>query len=298
MANIYCFLIFMIVLFSCQSQAKDKKNKSKNKGEVVEEYIPYVADYISELSGLLVYDGLYWGFNDSGGLNEIYGFNKKGNIKKVLKIKNAKNVDWESIAQDSKYIYVGDFGNNKGNRKDLCIYKIEKKKLSDDKVQKIQADKISISYSGQKVFKFEKKAAPFDCEAMVEYEKNLYIFSKNWRDRTTWLYRVPKDEGEYNIKRIDMFNVKGLITGADISPDKTKLALIGYQNYKPFVWLFYNFSESDFFNGQSKRIDLGSIEGAQTEGICFLKNNTILISCEKTEDFRQGVFVLKINNIR
>lgn len=286
----------MFLFFSCSTNGKEKQNKDKK--PVVKEYIPYVSNYINELSGLLIYDDLFWGFNDSGGLNELYGFNKKGNIKRLLKITNAENVDWESIAQDSEYIYVGDFGNNKGSRKDLCIYKVKKSSISEDKKQKIEAKKICFSYSKQNVFNFAKKSSPFDCEAMVEYKNNLYLFSKNWRDQTTWLYQLPKEEGEYKIEPINMFNAKGLITGADISPDKKKLALVGYENYTPFVWLFYDFPGSDFFKGKRKCVELNSIKDAQTEGICFLNDNTILISCEKTATFNQQVFKLNINELQ
>jgi sugar lactone lactonase YvrE len=41
------------------------------------------------------------------------------------------NIDWEDITKDKDgNLYVGDFGNNDNERKDLCIYKIDKKSLT------------------------------------------------------------------------------------------------------------------------------------------------------------------------
>ena len=59
---------------------------------------------------------LFWGFNDSGGKNILYAFDRSGKIKMEIEIVNAGNDDWESITQDAKHIYIGDFGNNNGNR--------------------------------------------------------------------------------------------------------------------------------------------------------------------------------------
>ena len=40
---------------------------------------------------------------------------------------NIKNTDWEEISQDKDFIYIGDIGNNSGNRDDLKIYRAGKK---------------------------------------------------------------------------------------------------------------------------------------------------------------------------
>ena len=45
--------------------------------------------------------------------------------EKFIKLKiNFPNKDWESDYQRWRKFYIGDFGNNAGNRKDLAIYKI------------------------------------------------------------------------------------------------------------------------------------------------------------------------------
>jgi hypothetical protein len=58
------------------------------------------------------------------------------------------------------------------------------------------------------------------------------------------------------------------------------MVLIGYENFVPFSWLIWDFSDDHFFTGNKKRVDFAYIQGAQTEGICFKNNQDILVSCE------------------
>jgi hypothetical protein len=165
--------------------------------------------------------------------------------------------------------------------------------------QKLQvsADIINFSYKNQTVFNFRPFGTDFDCEALVENNNKLFVFTKNWINETTAVYEMPTIEGKYNLIPIDSFNVEGLVTGADISPDKSKLALAGYQNFKPVVRLFTKIDGNNFFNGEKYFIGMDSITGAQTEGICFLGNDTLLISCERTGEFAQQVFYIDLNEI-
>ena len=52
-----------------------------------------------------------------------------GSILQTFTLNGTSNFDWEEITQDSLYLYVGDFGNNAGNRTDSHILRIEKSSL-------------------------------------------------------------------------------------------------------------------------------------------------------------------------
>lgn len=295
MINIHSCLLLMILFFSCSSAVKEEKITSLNLQ--AEEYIPKVDSKLNENSGLMIFNDHFWGFNDSGGKNELYGFNKSGKLKYEIELDDSKNKDWESITQNEKRIFIGDFGNNMGNRDNLKIYKIKKKEISKKDKQKVNVKEIEFSYARQDRFHYFDKATPYDCEAMVAFNKKLYLFSKNWRDRTTWLYQLPTEKGKYEISPIDTFNVRGLVTGADISPNKKILALVGYENYRSYMWVFSDFPGNRFFEGKSQTIYLKGIDGAQTEGICFLSNDSILVSCEKTRAFDQQVFLFDLKKL-
>ena len=185
MKNILFIVGVLIIFISCSFHRNKKKKFPELPKNTVsfslnpEPFIPKLPAKLDENSGLIYWDGLLWTINDSGGENIIYGFDFSGVIQKEFEIENAENNDWEEIAQDDKYIYVGDFGNNNGNREDLEILKIKKDKL-DKKSDKLKADKIKIKYADQKSYKFSMQHTEFDCEAMAEFNDHLYLFTKDW----------------------------------------------------------------------------------------------------------------------
>ncbi len=300
MKNILSLLIVLFLFFSC-NPSKNRKVVFENRSQIDTliplTFIPELDEKLLEISGLLIYDELFWGFNDSGGESTIYGFDIDGKIKKEIELKDAKNVDWESITQDDKNIYIGDFGNNMGNRENLIVCLIKKNAIKDKKEQKVESQKIKFKYTNQKQFISFPQSTAFDCEAMTEFNGNLYIFSKNWKEFTTTIYKIPPKKGDYELQPIDTFNVNGLITGADISPNKKQLALVGYKDYQSFIWLFSNFPDDNFFEGTSQYFHLYKTSNAQTEGICYRDNNSLLVSCEKTKSFKQQVFLFDISKI-
>src|SRR5215216_1562596 len=83
---------------------------------------------LNESSGFIWWKKQIWTHNDSGNEPSIFAMNATtSDIQRTVTITNSTNVDWEDIAQDDKFIYIGDFGNNtNGNRTDLKIYKIAK----------------------------------------------------------------------------------------------------------------------------------------------------------------------------
>ncbi|MEG0762113.1 MAG: hypothetical protein RR411_11625, partial [Chryseobacterium sp.] len=106
-------------------------------------------DSIRETSGLSFFNEKLYTFNDSGNTPELYQIDEKsGKIIKVLKV-NAENKDWESIANDGKNFYIGEFGNNEGTRKDLKIYKIP---FNENQLQNDSLKTISFFYPNQKDF--------------------------------------------------------------------------------------------------------------------------------------------------
>lgn len=257
-----------------------------------------IHEKIDESSGLIYFDGSPWTFNDSGGKPEIYRVNvKDGNISQTVFIENATNVDWEDITQDDEFIYIGDFGNNAGNRKDLSIYKIRKNEISDKKNVSVEADLISFSYADQNTFGEMWRGHNFDCESVINFNDSLILFSKNWEDRKTRMYILPKVAGEYSVTPVSNFAVDGLVTGADYRSQSKELVFIGYENKKPFIYIFKNFNDKKLGTEDVLRINLPRWAKSQTEGICFLDEHTLLISTEQTKTFEQAIFRLNIQEV-
>src|SRR4051812_45510552 len=82
---------------------------------------------LKESSGLCYTDGQLWSFGDSGNPDAIYKIDTTtGAILQTVTIANYPNTDWEDITADALYIYIGDFGNNSGDRTDLKILRVKK----------------------------------------------------------------------------------------------------------------------------------------------------------------------------
>lgn len=252
---------------------------------------------IEESSGLLFFKGLLWSHNDSGGEAELYGIDTlDGKIKSTILVTNAKNTDWEDIAQDEQAIYIADFGNNAGARKDLVIYRIDKKLITGQYKQSVEAEMIRFVYPEQRNFNVRWKKHNFDCEALIAGDTSLYLFTKNWDNARTDLYALPKKAGDYAAQHLGSYDSQGVVTGADLNAETGVLALVGYEPklWRPFIILFYDFTGEDFFGGFSRKIELSNLITTQTEGICFVAANELMISAEYSKTFSARVFDLPI----
>ncbi|UCG28349.1 MAG: hypothetical protein JSV24_03030 [Bacteroidales bacterium] len=245
--------------------------------------IPYLPAQLYETSGLEIFNGLFWTMNDSGGNAAIFGFDPaSGEIKQIVRITNAENNDWESLAADDQNIYIGDFGNNYGRRRDLTIYIIRKLDIPDAGNGSVEAGKIRFVYPDQNQFRFTIQHSSFDCEAFVCLNDSLYLFTKDWVNQHTGMYRVPAKPGEYVAELVDSFAADGLISGADINEKQDKLVLLGYKDYYPFIWVFSGVHGNRLFSHNNIRINLMDVYRAQTEAIVFSGEDTVFISAEES----------------
>lgn len=247
---------------------------------------------LKEISGLVATNKGLWTFNDSGGEPEIYNIDhKSGEILQTVELENAKNVDWEDITADEKYIYVGDIGNNDGNRKNLRIYRI---KLSDIKQkkekQKVGADIFKFYYPEQKDFgKKKSKTTNFDAETLVILGGKLNVFTKEWSTYCTTQYEIPlKREEKQAAKRIQKIDVEAAITGGDTFGDH--LFLTGYTKEGLVIgWRMRLNVKSDKISEKKKWVfGLAPMVG-QIESIAFDGSQFFIAS----ENFKQEGFHVK-----
>jgi hypothetical protein len=236
---------------------------------------------VNEQSGMVWHKNLFWVINDSHCLPELLAYNMKGELKKAIDISNTSNKDWEDLAEDENYIYIGDFGNNRGARKDLRVLRALKSDM--DKQTELSVDSITFAWADQKNFTRRNMKHNFDCEAFFAYGDSLYFFTKNWANKKTRLYSMSKRPGDYQLKPIAEFDVDFMVTGADITADGKTVALVGYKNYRTYMMLFTNIEGENFFAGNALRLDLESLGGSQTEGLVFTDKNELYINTEETK---------------
>jgi len=212
-----------------------------------------LSDTLIETSGLIIFNNLIWTHNDDHD-STIYGLDTNGKIQNKIKLEKVKNTDWEEISQDSAYLYVGDFGNNyQGNRTDLHILRIEKKSFVSNKPI---IDTIAFSYSNQTDFNTQKQnTTNFDCEAFIVSQDSIYLFTKQWSQKKTSVYVLPKTPGNHIAQLKETLPVNGLITGVTFI--QNKIVLCGYsKKLKPFVYLLYDFKNFNFNVGNKRKIKL------------------------------------------
>ena len=187
-----------------------------------------------------------------------------GAILQTFSLNGTTNFDWEEITQDSVYLYVGDFGNNAGNRTDLHILRIEKSSLLEGTPA---IDTIAFAYEDQTDFTPSNQSTAFDCEAFIAGTDSLFLFTKNWNDLSTVCYSVPKVPGNYIAQRKDSSAVNGLITGATYLPNKRLIILSGYSSLlQPFMYLLFDFEGTDFFSSFQQKVN-PSLNFHQIEGV-------------------------------
>ena len=252
------------------------------------ELVPYLSVDLPqsqrETSGLAWIQGKLFSINDGGNAAEIYELNPQtGALLRTISVQGVSNIDWEDLAVSPTHLFIGDFGNNLGNRKDLRILKISIADLISQ--TNVQPQLIEFSFSDQSQFSFTANSHNFDCEAMVFANGKIHLFSKNWTDSKTKHYTLSSDAGKHSTALIGEWDTQGLITGADVTSDGKHLVLIGYENKgissRAFVWGIPNFNGNTISSSKGYQFFLGSpISLGQTEGITFTGNLETKISGE------------------
>lgn len=251
---------------------------------------------LSEVSGIVTYNqNLAWVIEDNGNKDQIYAVNLKAGLVKKFKVKDAQNIDWEDLTTDKNgNFYVGDFGNNNNDRKNLTIYKLPNPEV--EKGDKISSEKITFQYPEQQDFPPKKNGMLYDAEAFFHWGNHLYLFTKD-RSRPylgqTLVYQIPDKKGDYEAKLIGTINLCDdqdhcSITGADISKDGKTIALIGYG----YLYLGKDFDINTISETKFDSIYLR--HETQIESVCFLNDTTLLIADEQSKTKGRNLYSYNI----
>ena len=224
------------------------------------------SDTLKENSGLTFLKGKLYTHNDGGNSSEIFQIDSRsGKILQRIPT-NLKNVDWEAVTNDGSAIFIGEFGNNAGSRKDLKVYKISMDStfLAKDSI----FTELPFCYPEQTDFTKRIINNDFDAEAMIYLNGKLHIFTKEWVSRATTHYTLdPNVIGEQAAQKIETFNTGYVVTDAEYF--EGKLYLIGYtKKTEIFLTVFSETAPGEFFGQTPRKFYLGSsFKLGQIEGI-------------------------------
>lgn len=204
----------------------------------------------------------FWTHADNNSPAEIFEIDINCNILRILKIAGVPKRDWEEITADTEgNLYLGDFGNNNNDRKDLKIYIL--RNINQLTTDSIVPEIIFFSYGDQSSFPPNATSRNFDMEAMIWYQDSLHLFSKNRTDPFTgftYQYRLPAQAGNYKIFPIDSFKTGNgpmlfyWVTAAAIQPVAKEFVLLSHDR----MWIFDQFEGSQFLKGSVREIVLPS----------------------------------------
>jgi len=257
---------------------------------------------LREVSGLYYAgpDSLWW-HNDGGDIPRLLLTDSRGKLKREVILQAAINEDWEDLSADkSGFLYIGDFGNNLNNRRDLRVYRYHPATG--------MLDSIRYTYPDQREFPPSAARANFDVEAFFWHNDSLHLFTKNRLVKGDYYakhYVLPATPGDYTAQlRDSIYLKKRVVTAAAISPDGNTVALLSYYfrlrlgflpTTRTTLWLLSGYQGSAYLRGKvkGKKMRKGPVP-SQFETIDFLDNQSVLIASERTPVYRQKARRVKI----
>lgn len=256
---------------------------------------------IPEISGMIKVQGQYWALGDGGNPARLYLLDTSdGQTPDSTTFANASNNDWEELACNTDFVFVGDFGNNNGTRKDLRIYRFPISALGQ---KNVVADTIAFHYPDQTDFSFDI-LSEFDCEAMVALPDSILLFSKSKTTALCRMYSLPNKPGNFAARLLDTLQLDFWVTGATGVQDSS-LLLCGYGfdtvlNLSPALY-HCGFGKNRIQRKGARTTWVTLNQASQLESIVMLKEGTTVGACEASngkpaELYRMGFGVAKVHH--
>jgi hypothetical protein len=246
---------------------------------------------VPECSGLvqsLRYNGVFWALSDSRGPQTIVPVTANGKLARgwsgPVRVEGWKNYDWEDLALDGEgNLIIADVGNNLGTRQQLMLHFVREPKPGAKSVKPSRTLRVH--------FEDQKTASPdYDCEAVFVAGGRVYFLTKHRTDNKTRLYRLVGESTKSSnpLRLVDSFDIGGMVTAADTSPDGKRVAVLTYTA----LWVFdYDARSGSIFRSGIRKLP---IFAWQAEAVAFDGNNSVVIGNEEGQLFRVGLDELKV----
>lgn len=181
--------------------------------------------HLNEISGLTysqIHDGVIWTHNDSGDGARIYALDSSScKVLATIRIAGVPGQDIEAIAaginaRGQKVLYVGDIGDNTGQRSTISIYEV--KEPTDLHDQTVHAIRYQLRYPQAQ-----------DAEALLADPgtARLWIITKGLLGGS--VFEVPTPLRKDKVMELKKVGDEGsFITDAAISPDGSRYAVRNY----------------------------------------------------------------------
>jgi len=185
-----------------------------------------------ELSGLVAsrtQPGVLWAHNDSGDTPRLLALARDGRFLGSFEVSGAEALDWEDIAARGGDLYVGDIGDNAGQRPGIVAYLVAEPDAASGGAT-LPATALRLRYPD----------GPHDAEALLvdPRRRDLVVVTKEIDGLAGVYVAKPPASGGAAITlrraaRIDL-GVGSAVTAGDVSPEGSTVALRSYDRL--FVW--------------------------------------------------------------
>jgi len=303
MFNKILFYITPITLFlfsACDRQDEIQPVSTNSSPVSIERSGFLSSEKIKEASGIQASfsrEGDYFVHNDEG-KPYIYAVSESGKDLGRVSIVPAKNKDWEDITsvpvEDTRWLVVGDIGDNKAKRKSIKLYFTEEPRREDDD-----------HYHGKLELKHWLELTypdkPRDCESMAYDPIGKQILFLSKRDKPSHLYAVnletaltqksaelkflgeiallrpptPANRAQFG-GRTDFISQP---TGFDISADGSEAVIITYRS----LYRFQREQDEDWLSAlQRKPAEVVGPPAVQNEAVTYSTDGkSIYVTTEK-----------------
>ena len=194
-----------------------------------------IADkHLSEISGLAfsqVHDNVIWTHNDSGDGPRIYALDSRScKVLATVRIAGVPGQDIEAIAagvnqKGQHVLYVGDIGDNTGQRSSVSIYEVKEPEQLKD--QTVRAVRYEVRYD-----------KPQDAEALLADPgtAQLWIITKDLLSGSVWKMPSPmRRDKTVPLERVG--DEQSFVTDAAVSPDGSRYAVRDYTEVRIYEGL-------------------------------------------------------------
>ncbi len=288
--SIICVAALLIVPFAILLATSGSPHQQES--EILQRLCIVQSPAISENSGIIRAqntDQAIWTHNNSGGKPTVFLFSQKtGKTIGTAQLVDAKNVDWEDIANfrdgEQNFIAVADIGDNLKNRQSYQLFIFSEPELESPDHDEPTVQDFKIKDWTQINFQYED--GPRNSEAIsIDFaSRQIIIFEKVYVNQKDipgiYLLDFPDEITDETLtaKRIGQLPTKN-ITAMDISSDATRIIARTYTHGLLFVRDQEQTWTDAFQNNQPKHFALPLQR--QGEGVCFSKDETsILCSSE------------------
>ena len=241
---------------------------------------------VKECSGMvqsLRYSGIFWVLGDGGSGAAIVPVTAEGKLARgwsaPVAVTGCKNFDWEDLALDDRgNLIIADVGNNSGRRKQLMLHFTPEPRPGARSV--VPTRSLRVHYADQK-----ETSPDYDCEAVFSAGGHIFFLTKHRTDSRTRLYRLEGDSTARSnpLLLVDSFDIGGMVTAADASPNGKMVAVLTYTA----LWVFeYDRGSGSIFR---KSVRKSPIFAWQAEAASWDGNDALVIANEQGQLFRMAL---------